>query len=283
MVTMRTRLESLGKSDELSSVAVLIESLENEFHREYLTKPYQPKEVLERLGNCLDRRNQPAPEHPVAPQRRMAPYSPSFHPPPFVGVFIASSTGGKDALTKILGTLEMQRQAAVFIVQHGPAWLLEALAVRLQGQTTMPLVLAEDGMYAKAGTVYLAPGDHHLSIKAGTFRLRLEDGPLENYVRPAADPLFRNGAHAFGPYGIGVVLTGMGRDGAAGAAHILKAGGTVLVQDPETAVAPGMPKNVIEMGGATEVTGLVHLGRTSTRHVGEMAVGLNAALDQAST
>ena len=147
----------------------------------------------------------------------------------------------------------------------------------------MPLVLAEDDVFAKAGTVYLAPNDHHLSIKAGTFRLRLEKGPQVNYVRPAADPLFRSGADAFGSYGIGVVLTGMGRDGAAGAAHILKAGGTVLVQDPETAVAPGMPKNVIEMGGATEVTGLVLLGRAITRHVGEVAVGLNAALAQAAT
>jgi len=195
-----------------------------------------------------------------------------------VGVFIATSTGGTDALAEVLLTLKMQRQAVVFIVQHGPAWLLEALAERLQRQTTMPLVLAEDDVFAKAGTVYLAPGDHHLSIEAGSFRLRLEKGPLVNYVRPAADPLFQNGAHAFGPYGIGVVLTGMGRDGSAGAAHILEAGGTVLVQDPETAVAPGMPQTVIEMGGAVEVTGLVHLGRAITRHVGEVAVGLNAAL-----
>ena len=101
--------------------------------------------------------------------------------------------------------------------------------------------------------------------------------------RPAADLLFRSGAQAFGPYGIGVVLTGMGRDGAAGAVDIQEAGGTVLVQDPETAVAPGMPRSVIEMEGATEVTGLVLLGRAITRHVGEVAIGLNAALAQAAT
>ncbi len=219
----------------------------------------------------------------MAPQRPAASVTSRFRPPPFVGVFIATSTGGTDALAEVLLTLKMQRQAVVFIVQHGPAWLLEALAERLQRQTTMPLVLAEDDVFAKAGTVYLAPGDHHLSIEAGSFRLRLEKGPLVNYVRPAADPLFRSGAHAFGPYGIGVVLTGMGRDGSAGAVHIQEAGGAVLVQDPETAVAPGMPRAVIEMEGATEVTGLVLLGRAITRHVREVSVGLNAALAQAST
>lgn len=250
---------------------------------DYLTKPYQPKEVLERLGNCLDRQNQPAPVRSVAPPRTAVVFSPRFRPPPFVGVFIASSTGGKEALAEVLPTMKMEKDAAVFIVQHGPVWLLESLAMRLQPKTTMPFVLAEDGMFAKAGTVYLAPGDHHLSIEAGSFKIRLKDGPPVNFVRPAADLLFRSGAEAFGAYGIGVVLTGMGRDGALGAVDIQDAGGTVLVQDPETATAASMPQAVINMKGATEVTSLGLLGRGITRHVRKVSVGLNAALAQVST
>ena len=130
---------------------------------------------------------------------------------------------------------------------HGPAWALESFVKSLQHSTEMKVRLAEDGMYAAPGEIYVAPGDRHLIITPNRLKLRLVDDSPENYVRPSADPLLRSVSKAFGHYCIATVMTGLGRDGASGASHVAKAGGIVIAQEPATAVAPSMPRTVIEM------------------------------------
>ena len=103
--------------------------------------------------------------------------------------------------------------------------------------------LAVNGMKIEKGNVYISPGDKHLKVDPKSFKIILDDGPKENFVRPSADPLFRSVADAFGKYSLGVILTGLGRDGALGTAQIASVKGTVLVQDPDTAVAPSYAVN----------------------------------------
>ena len=160
--------------------------------------------------------------------------------PSLVGVAIATSTGGPPALTEVLRGLppSISSKAAFFLVQHGPEWMLSTFTSRIQGDTSLEVVLGSQGMPVKPGHLYLAPGDRHLTVRPGHYTLKVSNDPPENFVRPAADPLFHSTAEAFGRYCVGVILTGMGRDGTRGAAYIHRVGGVVLAQDPSSAMAP---------------------------------------------
>jgi two-component system chemotaxis response regulator CheB len=133
-----------------------------------------------------------------------------------------------------------------------PPLFTRILADRLAALGPNPVVEAVDGMLAEPGRVYLAPGGRHLTVQRaipGTPpRLRLDDGPPENSCRPSADPLFRAAADVWGKGLLAVVLTGMGRDGCAGAARVRERGGAVVAQDRQSAVVWGMPGAVVEAG-----------------------------------
>ena len=229
---------------------------------DYIAKPFSARDVIERLVNCYDRHRQPEPTRP-----RFEPAANLAALPPRVGVCIAASTGGPEALKEVIGSLGSLPEASIYIVQHGPAWMLETFATRLQEDAGMPVYLAKDGMMSQPGAIYIAPGDRHMTVAPETFALQLNDEAPENYMRPAADPLFRSVATAFGPYGVAVVLTGMGRDGTLGAATIAAAGGVVLAQDPRTAVASSMPQTVVNIGAVREVVALKLLGTSLRTHI----------------
>jgi two-component system chemotaxis response regulator CheB len=136
---------------------------------------------------------------------------------------------------------------AFYIVQHGPAWMFESFVKRLQMETKMQVKVAIDNERSKPGTIYIAPGDIHLVIDKD-YNTHLWDGPKENFIKPAADPLFRSASKMFGSYCIGTILTGLGRDGTDGIAHVAAVKGKVIIQDPKDAAAPSMPTSAIKSG-----------------------------------
>jgi two-component system chemotaxis response regulator CheB len=171
-------------------------------------------------------------------------------------VVVGASAGGFEALRRLVRELPADLPAAVFMVMHMPAQTRSFLADILAHEGALPVGVPGDADRIRPGRVYVAPGDHHLILEER--RVRVWRGPRQNRYRPAADVLFRSAGFAHGTRVIGVVLTGMLDDGAAGLAAIKRAGGVTVVQDPASAAFPGMPDAAL---AETEVDYVVSLER----------------------
>jgi two-component system, chemotaxis family, protein-glutamate methylesterase/glutaminase len=154
-------------------------------------------------------------------------------------IVIGGSAGATAPLKEILGALPRDLPAAVFVVLHIPAHGIGILSTVASAASRLPVVQAESGMVIKNGQIYIAAPDHHLLLFES--HIMLGRGPRENMARPAIDALFRSAALQYGPRVIGVVLSGLLSDGAAGLTAIKRCGGVALVQDPSDAIADGMP------------------------------------------
>ena len=179
-------------------------------------------------------------------------------------VGIGSSTGGTEAIKDVLTRLPMDLQAGIVISQHIPAAFSEPFARRVDSLTALSVCQASDGQQILPGHVYIAPGDRHLLVERNGARYvcRLNDGPPVNRHRPSVDVMLRSLVQNAGPNAIGVMLTGMGDDGAAGMGELKAAGAPVIVQDEKSSVVWGMPGEVVKRGYADEV---LPLGRIAAR------------------
>ena len=170
-------------------------------------------------------------------------------------VAVAASAGGVQALQAFVGELPPDFPVPVLVVQHLDPRHETTLADILDRRSTMRVKLAEAGEHAKRGTVYIAPPNHHLLVDEHGV-LSLSDRARTHFVRPSADLLFESIAEAYGERAIVCVLTGTGRDGADGVRAVKAQGGTVIVEDPETARFPGMPGAAVGTGHADLVRSL---------------------------
>lgn len=165
---------------------------------------------------------------------------------------VAASTGGPPALARVIGGLTADFPLPVLLVQHMGAAFMDGFASWLDGVVPLSVGVARDGQTMQAGNVYVAPGDRHLELGPnGT--LRVSDAAPVGGQRPAATVLFRSVARQAGPQGIGVLLTGMGEDGAQGLLDMRKAGAATVAEHESSAVVYGMPAAAVRLNAASRV------------------------------
>lgn len=179
---------------------------------------------------------------------------------------VGSSTGGPQALFKFLGDLKSPN-IPIVITQHMPAMFTKILATHIEQHTGLPSFEGEDGMKLENGKVYVAPGGKHMLFEKkvnGTY-IVIDDGPAENFCKPAVDPMLRSLVDIYGGAFLSVILTGMGADGLEGAKIFVENGGRLVAQDEETSVVWGMPGAVANQGICMEVLPLDQIGSYISR------------------
>jgi two-component system chemotaxis response regulator CheB len=184
-------------------------------------------------------------------------------------IVLGASAGGVEALTALCANLPPDLPASLFIVLHVAPTARSVLPELLARAGPLPAGHPADGEKIKRGRIYVAPPDLHMLIAEG--RIRLRRGPHENRTRPAADVLFRSAAAAHGGRVVGVVLTGLLDDGTAGLIAIKRCGGISVVQDPEDAAWPGMPRNALLRDSVDHAVTLAALPALLVRLIAEPA------------
>ena len=169
-------------------------------------------------------------------------------------IAIGASTGGADAIKKVL-TAMPYNSPGILVVQHMPAQFTTSFAQRLDELCLVDVKEAKNGDTVTNGQVLIAPGNFHMVLRRSGARyyVEIKKGPLVHYQRPAADILFKSVARYAGANAIGVILTGMGNDGAAGMLEMKRAGSVNIAQDERSSVVFGMPKKAIAMGAVDHI------------------------------
>jgi two-component system chemotaxis response regulator CheB len=170
-------------------------------------------------------------------------------------VLIGVSTGGPNALARVIPALPADFEVPVVVVQHMPETFTRSLAASLDAKSNLRVKEASDGEPIVRGTVYIAPGGQQLRLVEATGRrvVQLTDDPPEQNCKPSVDYLFRSVSHHARRGVVGVILTGMGNDGTLGSRLLKRSGATILAQDEATSVVFGMPKAAIDAGVVDKV------------------------------
>jgi len=184
-------------------------------------------------------------------------------------IAIGISTGGPKALAEIIPQIPASLPASIVIVQHMPPVFTKALADSLNRKSALQIVEGKQGDELQLGTVYIAPGGKQMKIVSaaipGKYVIEITDDPPENHCKPSADYLFRSVASHFPGKAIGVIMTGMGRDGKRGLEEMKQAGARIIAQNEETCVVFGMPMEAIKSGLADDVLPLQQIANRITK------------------
>ena len=230
---------SLGAADTLAKPRP------GQFDKEYRATLLRKIRLLGRVARRA-RVKASTPEQALRPPAKVAPHL----------LAIGASTGGIHALGQLLGSLTPKVTMPILVTQHLPGSFMDPFVRQLRAASGRGAVVAHEGMAVLPGQIIVAPGDAHITVAAsaqGPAVIRLEDGPMPSGCRPSVDPMFSSCASLYGAHAMGVVLSGMGRDGADGAARIVAAGGTILAQDAASSAVWGMPGAVAAAGLASAV------------------------------
>jgi two-component system chemotaxis response regulator CheB len=204
---------------------------------------------------------EPVFEPPPEPHRRVIALKAGGRELPEV-LAIGSSTGGPQALFRVMAALRGAVKQPIFITQHMPATFTTILAEHIARAGGCPAAEGIDGEPVRGGRIYVAPGDFHMTVQAerGEKVVRLMKTPPENFCRPSVDPMLRSLASLYGGRVLTLILTGMGHDGLAGGRAVVEAGGTLVAQDEATSVVWGMPGAVAMAGLCSAVLPLDEIG-----------------------
>ncbi len=230
---------------------------------EVLAKPSGPYSVGD-VGNVLPDVIRSAASAKLRKHAALAPAQPALRTasavPPSSVIAIGASTGGTRAIEELLQQLP-ENCPPILIVQHMPPVFSSTFAARLNAICKLEVKEAIDGDAISPGRVLVAPGDYHMLVRRenGSFKVGVKQGPRVNYQRPAVDVLFHSIAKSGIANSIGILLTGMGRDGAEGLFQMRQAGAVTIAQDEATSVVFGMPKAAIERGAAQRVLPLFEI------------------------
>jgi two-component system chemotaxis response regulator CheB len=249
-----------------STPAALVESTTTPVPEHKPRRPAVVRESAEKGRHEVVSASSRRPAWPKIPAMPAAAVSRDRRKPPRI-IAIGVSTGGPRALDAVLTRLPADFKLPVVIVQHMPAVFTGLLAERLNAVCQLPVREAVDDAVVRPGEVWIARGDYHMEVaREGTeLLLKLHRGPRENACRPAVDPLFRSVASVFGQSALGVVLTGMGKDGQDGCQTIHDHGGQVIVQNEATCAVWGMPRAVTDAGLADTTLPLDEIGLELTQ------------------
>lgn len=235
-------LNSLHVRKRLNSVSL----------RKTLSSPTAATSVAAQPGAML---RTPAPATPATPASSIQtaasiPRKISTIPARCEIVAIGISTGGPNALARVIPMLPKELRVPVVIVQHMPPVFTAALAESLKRKSNVDVVEGVDNMTLRPGTVYIAPGGKQMKVEKNTLSsvIRITDAVPENNCKPSADYLFRSVAETYGKAALGVIMTGMGADGVKGLAVMKQKGATVFSQDETTCVVYGMPMEAVKAG-----------------------------------
>ncbi|APR81499.1 Chemotaxis response regulator protein-glutamate methylesterase CheB [Minicystis rosea] len=222
-------------------------------------------ELVRKVTAAATARPHPTPSDPPAPARPL--------PPKISGraqvVVIGTSTGGPQALTRLLTSVPADFPVPIVIALHIPAGYTKSLAARIDAHSTLTVIEAADNLDLAPGLALITPGGRHLALerRGNTAYTRFAEAAAGSFHCPSVNLLFESAARVFGPTAVGVVLTGMGDDGLVGAAAIHAAGGRVLVESESSCVVYGMPRSVIEAGLADAEAPLDALGEVLLAHL----------------